>query len=681
MMQNQNIQLPVSPTQVNGHAFNHNLPNGNDVWPALSVPQGMPNEVVRGVVVTIRSLAQSRATKTPVHCFGFNMLSLPAGQGAPWFSGPLFQQKCQEAVNFAHYLMLRQGSQPQHAAELAGTKLYLATLAQLVAQYPVITQIQGVDQATIQGIQQAYQEYQAICNDVNQFRMVMNAAPMGGVPVGNMAPSNIGISQYTVGSVAQAGSAPQANVGGSSVSTTGVYMGDEFGIEEKPKSWTAGQPLTQAKPAAPAPKPEAPKQATAQYEEHNFNAPQTVDDIVLDPFHYIPGGFEVDKARPFDRFRNPGGVEIRPAYQAKDWKRTSGDDQPYAYLVDPNRFIIFYAKWPDGRVKEIYVSTENRPEMSYLLHEIDEQRRAKAYQPKGEVVPSTMKMIDLDAQIQPIEKVKEQLDEGLAQKGELDPVILDTVFSGSSDMENEVNAREEVVQTLGLEPTDPVPAHEYVSTRLQALDIDDETFRTLDKLRTSDSMSLSAMGLKELIDKGKLSPRIVRFLNERLCGVINTYMKDSMGIEGLKINDFIEDAPQVAQYLAAKRGGDFGKVFNDSVSVMLNRGFNMAHTDIIDENNPDAAPITRYGVLDEYVNFQLSWSSAELLSLNINTEAVLVSKLTHPAITAVLRSMLERAKAQDILKRVYLRLITSDGVYYEVISGKMVQGALLLKKV
>jgi hypothetical protein len=86
-------------------------------------------------------------------------------------------------------------------------------------------------------------------------------------------------------------------------------------------------------------------------------------------------------------------------------------------------------------------------------------------------------------------------------------------------------------------------------------------------------------------------------------------------------------------------------------------------------------------LVDEYINIQTGWTSNQLVSLNLNDEPALVSKATHPKIHRVLTEALERHHKTDSLVGKQLRVITSDGIYLEAMTGWLVAKSLLVKKI
>jgi hypothetical protein len=678
----QTQQLPVSCEQIDGSTFNNNLPHGNDVWPQLNLPQTVDKQISSMIVATFRMLAQSRAAKSAIHCFAYNLLAQNR------FNNQLMQEWCQRAVDFGEYLAMVQRAQPNEVIDKAATKIYLSLLFVTASNYPAVAQRCPAE--IINGLQQVGQEFQAIQHDVMVYQrnrstmmpmggmqqMGYAGAPQGGVVMQGqqLPPINSQLSQYAVGQQVNLGNTLMPNpptptpTGGTGTRGSALYIGDQPAAPIQPQSWTAGQPLN-ASVAQPTPQP-APitPVGTGVQDDPDLVPPSSVDDIIMDPYAYTPKGFLVDVERKFDVIHAPGGVEIRPAYQTK-WKRTVGDDQPYSVLYDPNRFVLFYVKWPDGAVKEKLV--EVTEDMKYIQHELNDQLRARAIKPEGRVVASTRGIIDNDKPPVAIEEAVTQ-DHALDDRTERNPVVLDALFTNSTDLENEHEARQAVIEALELDETESIPAHEYTTVRFHALDISEECFEALDGIKAYKTLGMAANKLKSLLDNGVLPLRYYRFINDRLTEQVNTFLSDNLSLTGIRITDFVADIDELGPYLATKRGKAIQTVFESAADLILARSLNLAQ-----EDNGDG---TAYGVVDYAVNFQLSWAEADLISLNIEKEPVLVSNSSHPKVLQVVKDMLKRAIASGTVGHRRMRLITIDGVYLEVVRGMLVENAILLKR-
>lgn len=660
MYTTQTQQLPVSHTQVDGSTFNNNLPAGNDVWPTLQMPRRLDPNLAASVVANFRTLAQTRSSKTNLHCFAYNLLSQNR------FHNQLFQEWCQRAVDFAEFLAVAQAAYntPPQIVEKASKKIYVGFLSLLASQYPALAQM--LPQETLQGLNLAMQEFSAIQQDVANFQR-QGTAVMGGQPFTSpgMAPPVTTI----LAAPAPASAMNVAAIPTTSTVTGTAGRGSALYLEQNPgsaipQSWDASSPGPSNATIQPLTPPPTPV-------EEQVVVRLTLDEVKIDPYAYRPKDFIVDEVRKYDEIHAPGGVLIKPAHKTK-WKRTAGDDQPYSALYNPQKYMLFYVRWPDGVVKEKLA--EITPDMEYLRHEIDDILRRRALKPDGIMVPSTRGIVDNDEPPVPLqEQVEKTLDEHLDDIQLATPVLLDMVFTASTNMENEQEARNTVIKRLQLDTQDPVPAHEYVTMCFHPMEISEECYLALQGFKDYRTFEMGARKLKLLLESGLLSLRYYRFLNDRLTKGVNTFLRDCLSISKTYIDDFVSDIEALPEHLASTRGREVKTVLESSADTLFARYLNMAS----EESDEDGIV---YGVVDEAVNFQLSWSEADLVSLNIEREPVLVSKASHPKVTQVIKGMVERASAAGAIRRRQMRLITADGVYLEIVLGRLVKDAVLLKR-
>lgn len=675
--QTQQVQLPVSPDHPDQSTFNPNLPQGNDVWPQLQRQPQLDGQIIGACVAHFRMFAQSRSTKTRVHTFTYNMLS------SNRFQNPIMAEWCQRAVDFCEFLIKAQNNPPPVAAEKAAAKIYLGLLYTMVAtpQFAVLQQM--IDQQTATGLNQAGAELNAITNDVQNWLRgaQQNQSPYGtgGVTIGGgqQLPA-IGGGGYNAPTghnphaalSTYGASAPNTVAAGNTdhlmpmapapAATSNIVDGAAAGryIDGSAKSWGGTPAATATIIAQPQPEP---------VPEFNEPIPGNVSEVIVDPAMNARLGYEINPDRPYDVIHNAGGIEVRPAYQTK-WKRTVGDDQPYALLVDPAKWIVFYVRFPDGVVKEKLVEIEDG--MQYLQHEISDKLRAAAFKPEGKIVQSSREIAEYNAAPQPITEIDQRQDQEL---DDITPVILPAIFTCSTDLENEREARLAVIEALKLSDTDLLPSHQYTSVKFHSMDISPDCYAALVEFSELTNWESVADRLSRLARTGVLPMRYYRFINERLTQAVNTFMADSLSISGIRIGDFADDIAALPAYLGNKRGIEIQHVFDNSVENIVKRAVCMA--------NEGEGDTDTYGIVDQYINLQLSWTQNQIASLAIEREPVLVSEASHPKIMEVIKDLLTRVVAEDDKLRTHtLRLLTVDGCYYEIIRGRLMQNAILLKR-
>lgn len=673
--QTQQVQLPVSPDHPDQSTFNPNLPNGNDVWPPLTRQPQLDGQVIAACVSQFRMFAQTRAAKTRVHTFTYNMLS------SNRFNNPIMNEWCQRTVDFCEFLIRVQNNPPMVAAEKAAAKIYLGLLYTMVAtpQFAVLQQM--IDQNTATGLNQAGAELQSITNDVQNWlrQGTQQQSPYGtGVTIGGgqqlpqigQAGGGGGHNPHAALS-SYSNPMPASGTGNTdhlmpmapAAPATGVTVdGDRSGryIDGSVKSWGNAPAAAPVQTVIAQPQP-------APVPEFNEPIPGNVSEVTVDPGMNVRLGYEVNPDRPYDLIHNAGGIEVRPAYQTK-WKRTVGDDQPYALLVDPAKWIVFYVRFPDGVVKEKLVEIEDG--MQYLQHEINDKLRAAAFKPEGKVVQSSREIAEYNSLPVPITEVDQRQDQEL---DDITPVILPEIYTSSTDLENEREARLAVIDALKLSDDDLLPAHQYTSAKFHSMDISRECYDALLLFTDYTNWESVSDNLSRLGRTGLLPMRYYRFINERLTQAVNLFLADSLSITGIRIGDFAEDITALPAYLAKKRGLEIQHVFDRSVENIVNRALCMA------SEGEDGS--TAFGIVDQYINLQLSWTQAQIATLSIEREPVLVSEASHPKVLEVIKDLLVRVGQDDDKLRTHtLRLLTVDGCYYEIIRGRLMQHAILLKR-
>lgn len=668
----QQSRLPFSPDEVDGRTFNPNLPHQNDVWPKIQLPAGMPPQLAEAVVTMFRFHAQDRSGKSKLHAFTYNALS------QNYFANDIMLKWCQLAVDFTDYLIQFHRKPPQEAVDKAATKAYLSLLAVTYAQFQNDMNQLIPQQMTAQLFTQL-QEYQDICKDVSDYlqrkgQPVQNgyagAQVSGQVYAGsaqNTPTSSLAslMGNYATGGVANAQPQPVGRGGG-------MYATDV--ATPKTNSWTAGQPLNNQTVQQPV-------QQAPVYQEPMENCPQSVDEIELDPYAYKGRDLIVDKLRPYDEIRAPGGIVIIPAHLAskrpkdENWKWTAGDDQPYLKAYDNERYVRFLVRWPDGRVKEKIVEAD-RPEMEYLLHEINDELRNKAIRPTGIMVERTDKIVDSEKEVVTLDEAvatrNHEQDGHLDDEANLAPITMNVNFCSASTLENEFEARKTLREALELPEDAKLPPHEYLSTITHHFEVSDECYNELVELPKMQSFEAVIKKVKELLEQNHLSIRYYRFLDDRLTTALNTYLKDSFSLS-IKIDSFMEDGASIGPYLAKKKGEEYQQMLDESVEPILGKAITFAQFDAAD------GAIGR-GLAEQFLNFQVAWMQQDLENLKITKEPLLLSGYTHPRVTRVVKGMIERASELDLLRTTRLRLITADGAYYEIIRGKLVKNAVLLKQ-
>lgn len=689
-------QLPVPCNQVDQSTFNGNLPQGNDRLPQVQLTNWMQANQQIGLLALglFRMNAQNAYNKSGTHCAAYNLLS------QNHFQNQIFNQFGGIVLNFVEFLCVVKGYQPQQACDMAGKRVYEALLGLTYKTYPELQQ--STPNNFWAGLQTAYNIYQTVGSDISNYMAGNFNRPQNGFHVG-----------VTPGQVGNTGHLPPINVGhgghnggyhvpavNTGFQTTGTYQPNA--PQHTPNQHQSGNSNTvdcafydepaPAKPLQPAEEissdtlyygdtfkqepqqmqnfNQAPQQSSVQFEQTDLPVPMNVEQVVVDPTYYAPQGAKLDLKRPYDHVYNPGGIEIRPAHQV-NWEVTLGDDAPWLQLVDPSRFCVFLVKFPDGAIKEKFV--EWNPSMEYLRHELDAEMRRKAYRPSGEVVVNEIPLSTVGGDAAKESDVALLVKDGHLKRGAVPPVILEQVFQGATELEVEAQVREELENLLEVkfDRNVPQPNVEYRSAMLHPLPISEECFNQLTLLGKQEELGQVALGLKELLTQGILPVRIYNFINARLTKEVNSVLEDGMCMN-VDITDFVEDYTELEDYLTRKKDERYVATLRGAARVVLNKAMFLT---VLNDGETD-----QYGIADNYRNFQSGWTLDDLANLNIRTgKPVLISGSAHPSILEVLRAMITRVAKDEEFVAGTIRLITADGHYLEVIKGRLVKGATLLK--
>jgi hypothetical protein len=642
-------------------------PGQNNVWPRLTPPRGLPGNLTDYITTTFRQLLQDRAERpgSPLHIFTYNLVS------NNWFANPLFTQWVQLAVDFADYLVVCQGNSnpPQVAADKAVGMCYAGLVASMAAQYPAVAQMVSGNQQLMQGLVKASQDLEAIHIDVEAFLRNGRNPPQF-----QQQPQNTVVNQsfhgYNVHGQAQVaqpsmGGQSAPGGGGSFQGSSGRYH--ETPAEEPPhqESWstqhsTHTQPVQQGQESA----------HMATQPTYDENTPRSIEDIEFDPDHFQPFGVEINEERPWDVIYAPGGVECRPAHLS-GWKSVRNDEHPWSESYDPMQYCLYHVKWPDGWVEEHPVAWSLG--MDYLKHEIDEKLRRVKLKSTDKLVANNIKVLNYDAD--ETVGLGEVID--LSKDGKLSdetPVLIEEILLGSTDEENEERARELIREALTLSADAPLPAHEYQSVKAYPFCTNKECVERIEMLATADSLPAVARGLKEALSDGILSLRHYRVLNQRLTRELNRILKDNLSMS-VQVDDFCEDIKELYTYLQGKGKADVVTVIKSRSHQILKRPFMMEV-----EWNEDNTVIEACDLVDVFLNVQVNWRSEQLESVVMDEEPVLISQTYHPKLHKLVRGLLDRHQDAGTLEGRNVRLISLDGVYYEIFKGWLVDNALLIKR-
>lgn len=687
---NQQARLQVPYNGVDQSTMSNQLPQGNERVPNVQLSQWMGANQQIGLLAigTLRMHAQNSIQRSGTHCAAYNLL---AQNG---FNNQVWLEYSQSVVDLSEFLCVVKQYQPQEAVKMAGQRVYEALLGTVFATYGAELQNEQVTPSGYwAGLQTAMSIKQTIDNDIRQYKSGgFNRPTYNQQDTGQLAPIS-----YTQPQQQNAYHIPPNNAGMSNFQTssyvpngmnqaTGGYQTSSNNNSVDSSFYSDPTPVKPLQPVEEInsdngfynvnAQQETPKMQTfTQQEEVEYTdlpMPRTVDEVVVDPAYYVPSNVKVNFKRPYDQIFNPGGVEIRPAYNSQ-WEVTMGDDMPWLQLADPSRFCVFHVKFPDGVVKEKFV--EWNPSMEYQRHELDAEMQRKAHRPNGIVVANEIPISTVGGDAIAETDLLPLIKDGHLKRSAVPPVLLTKTYTGSTDMDIERQVVEDLTNLLEVNFSKdiPTPEAEYRSTYLHPITVSEEGFSQLILITKQEELGQVALAIKELVTQGIISMRLYNFINDRYTKAINGVLRDDLSMT-VDITDFCEDYIELEEYLTTKRGEQLVSVLRGAAQSVNNQALCL-----MDETDEDTV---NYYIADNYLNHQMGWTLDELATPNIRQgKPVLISASAHPTLLEVLKGMISRAnKAEEFIVG-KMRLFTADGHCLEVIRGRLVAKAVLLKLV
>lgn len=665
-MYQQTQQLPVPFNQVDTSTFNASLPNNNDAVPQVQLPKFFQQnqQTAMRVLGIFRKRLQDSAQKSAAHVVNYNILSQNR------FQNHFYQIQCQRALDLAAILVNQM--QLEQAINQAAVAIAEGALGTTWATFR--QQLFGmVPQQLQSALDQAAQRSQQIDNQINQAKQQASGFQQQPQQFQQQFQQHAAFASTTTGSFQPTPVSTGFNQtqNESSGITSGMYAvaPNATPVQEFDTSSQLYQNVNVN-----------PKQETPMY---NDEAPEfeyiDIADIVIDPEAYPRENPQVSIDDPYGLIHVPGGVVIEPAFRRADLTVTVGDDNPYTELYDPKEYIEYYVQYADGVIKSKVVKWTD--DMEYLKHEIDAKLRGQyAVASDTVVVNTTMVGLINETSTTDVAVIKSDIDDLLADSKDLKDglptyLILDQVFTGVSDLDNEMEVKEHILETFNVdEPvlTDVIPPHEYLSMRTHTLDIDAETAGTLATLATYQCYIAVSTTLHELLRMTDISIRNYNFINKRITAAINEFLKDSLSSD-ITIDDFVADIADLISYLKDHRNPKLLKALESDIRRVLKRAVTVEVLDNQDEGT------TVNAIVDNYVNLQTSWMLSDLRVVPFKEgETTMISRTSDKTLLGVIKALIQRHKQDRPYSR--FRIVTLDGVYLEIIRGHLIDNAMLLKR-
>lgn len=634
-------------------------PQQHQVIPNVQLPPGYDQQRMAVAIGAFRFALQSKLNKGPLQVLTYNLLS------ANNFSNQSYQWWAQMAVNFTAMLEAVDGVAYQQAVDKSSMLLSSHACAYIYSQYPAIHQYVA-DQRAVEAIQKALTVFNAVQNDVanwvnqgcprntqqmypqqNFGQMSMNA------PVSGQQLPPTGMGGHYMNQFNQRPAQPRPDVRSFTAQPAQVSESRNPPMVSMSTTTTSGRVGMDTQPAQPV--------VHTEVEPIVGQAPNSVDDIDLNKGTKAP-------ERPYDLIKFPGGVTVVPAHLSTA-KRIRG---PYRTGYDPSQWVLFHVNWPDGVVDEKAFKWEH--DMDYLQHELNQELRGLHTPSNGKVIANTRGILNSADDPKPVEEVAPTIDGRLSSVSNVSPVLIDTPFTSSTDLEAAEDAADWLIAELGLDNnTQYLPAHEYRTFSLYPMTISEDTHAALVDLEKEATLSGVVSSLNRLLSSGRLSMRYYRMLNKRFTDGFNAVLRDNLAQPDSRyIDSFCDDLNDMLNILQKREGVELVNLINKHTTWFVRRYCRATVTDYEEGDR-------RFCVVDEKVNLQVEWLYEDIAGINLGKHAVLISKQYHPHLHLLCEQMLARNNGQGN-QGITHRLITLDGVYLELVSGWLTPGSILLKK-
>lgn len=735
MNQNQYPQFPHDSWDQN--TMLSNLPDSNNVFPQVQEGPGINPGTSRIVASHLRAKWQSALGKSPLHNVAYNMM---AHNG---FNNPEFTHAVHYATNFISFLITVQNEDPNSAFNKALSHIYKGYIAIALTRQPYLAQM--LNQGPLQEAQNSGVLLASLIRDVDTFMNGLQQQQPMQNNMGYQQPMNNNMGyqqpmnnnmgyQSPINNSVGAGYQPRTNnhvIGGNSAVAAATQGGNnqqrpvQQTVSNGPRSFQHTQQNTNS--AAPqtgviasiydhttknnnqgvippqgstvqewgtdtgvvnnnqqGSNPMNPATEQSFHDLDRDDIPLEMEDIIFDPYNYIPPGVEIDDNEPYNVIYVPGGGRLEISFKS-ELKPTKNDIAAYPNAIQPDLFCKYYYQHPGGFVSE-YI-TEWRDDMEYAKHQLIAELRGTDEKADGIMTTSSRLLAVTKEPPTTIQLLKSKYGDDIAETRILErPIFIEGVMIGSSRIEEEEVARQTLVDELKWwDETENLPAHIYMSETLHPLDLQGEAVDRLFALMTALTLEGLIRGLKELIRDDLLPLRTFRLINDRLTESLNRALHDNLSIDksDITITNFSNDYEELLNILRTEPEYEgmaevlepkAEKIIMDAMTLRLVPKVEEEATEEESEESED-----NLFIVDQRINYRVGFELSELVNITTIDEAHLVSRANSPNLATLVDKYVAFARVEKKLPgRVYI--ITSDGVYLEVLIGWLGSNNLLIKR-
>lgn len=680
--------------QANGQFFSHEgwdqrtmlnqpTPEANNVFPQVIECPPLAQGTSRLVSSHIRFRLEQGLNKSPVHIATYNMFSQSMWQNQTFTDATYY------ATNLIAYMITTQGTQGQEAFNKAVAYVCIGYLARVLETHQHLYQITPPD--IVQKLSGASQKLQQIIQDVNGYVQQMQSGQMPGGhmqgqhPHGGLPANNLGGAVNHAGRVHQQQpvqpyhqtaqvNGPRVHQPGSTGQGSGYSPPSSAAFHRQPAEPANQQVIEEWGSSNMNKTAVEPQPAQQTVLDDRTDVPQSIEEVVFDPYHYIPQGVNIDPQRPYDKIHVPGGIELVLAHKSK-FVPSKNDVAIYPLCVDPSVYCHYYLVWPDGFVQDYFV--EWNDDMLYIQHELNAELRGAHIKPDGKLTKNSRHVSQVIDAPKSTKELKSRFGDDIEEHHVLEqPLFVEETFITSSRMEDEETVLQAIKADLGWEePVDEVPAHIYMTEQLHPIEVDKEAEDRLFALMTAESIKGVVWGLKELLKDDLISLRVYRFINERFTDVVNNVLRDNMSLDDFKLGSFVNDYEELLDIFKSETQYDgMDVILEGKASKVIQLAMPLRLVEGEEEDDSD-----RLYIVDQQINYRVGFELTQLADLVKTDEAKLISSYSTPNLSKLVVSFIKDAKQKRGLPG-RMQIITADGVYLEILIGWLGDNNYLIKR-
>lgn len=359
------------------------------------------------------------------------------------------------------------------------------------------------------------------------------------------------------------------------------------------------------------------------------------------------------------------GFEVRPAYQAPEWKLSFNAKRPYRLCYDPAKHLLFKARDLNGQIGEFL--KEWNPSMDYMRHELNDDLRKRAREEQQRDTSKIWTQISGLRQLpefplavaEPEDVLNEESRKELLEPGTL-ATYDDLIYVRDlSDVEEVLLAELGSTQYFRF-------ANKPFEVYVDLCDHHIVPMGTTMHVRSLAGQATLGTLAKSLGDmREKLGEKLFGVIDKRLAAEVSFIMTNRLGLTGWSIDSFMDDMLDLEQLIKDRYDEDLWltlmgqarKVIDGALSVMTEEEVAVYATSEslreIQEEDEYLVFIARSSIT--YVPYR-----QDELAMTIN-EGGLIREDLYPKTHEALKSIIDRTNTESKHPTVRRYLMTSEG--------------------